>query len=108
MKAGVPTNSRPCRPKTVREENTKKEARGRNEHADEARGNASAPTKSPRPREHAVVKGAARARTTHHTEVPRVGGANTRNTAPGALQPAIVARNDARETRVLRDLDPTR
>ena len=34
--------------------------------------------------------------------------ANTRNTAPGALQPAIVARNDARETRVLRDLDPTR
>ena len=29
MKGGVPTNSRPCRPKTVREENTTKEARGR-------------------------------------------------------------------------------
>ena len=33
---------------------------------------------------------------------------NTRNTPPDALSPVTVARNDARESRVLRDLDPTR
>ena len=74
-----------------------------------------------RPCRKAGVAGIARERGARDARRTREGGAcggaklrertvreNTRNTTPDALSSVTVARNDARESRVLRDIDPTR